>query len=197
MDYNPPGSSAHGILQARITEVGCHSLLQGIFESQGWNLSLLHCRQILYYLSNQGSPREGTKDPWLCLITTLLLLSLLWLFSFVSAYLTSLIKLILWLMFSTDKRQAEDKRQRQCWGKDHRVLLRFSLSCKPRRPDTAPRSLPVFKVWGWGLLAQQLTLLASDGRWEVQEGGDIHILMADSCWCMAETNSVVKQLSSN
>ena len=56
MDCSPPGSSAHGILQARITEVGCHSLLQGIFPTQGWNLSLLHCRQILYYLSHQGSP---------------------------------------------------------------------------------------------------------------------------------------------
>jgi len=112
MDYNPPGSSAHGILQARINKVGCHSLLQGIFPTQGWNLSLLHCRQILYYLRHQGSPWEGTKDPWLCLITTLLLLSLLWLFSFVSAFLTSLIKLILWLMFSTDKRQAED----MVWG---------------------------------------------------------------------------------
>ena len=32
----------------------------------------------------------------------------LWLFSFVSAFLTSLIKLILWLKFSTGKRQAED-----------------------------------------------------------------------------------------
>ena len=40
-------------------------------------------------------------------MTTLLLFSLPWLFSFVSAFLTSLIKLILWLKFSTGKRQAE------------------------------------------------------------------------------------------
>ena len=26
MDYSPPGSSVHGILQARIPEVGCHAL---------------------------------------------------------------------------------------------------------------------------------------------------------------------------
>ena len=38
------------------TGVGCHSLLQGIFLTQGWNLGLLHCRQILYCLSHQGSP---------------------------------------------------------------------------------------------------------------------------------------------
>ena len=54
------------------------------------------------------SPWEITKDPWLSLMTTLLLFGLLWLFSFVSAFLTSLMKLILGLKFSIDKRQAED-----------------------------------------------------------------------------------------
>ena len=122
MDYSPPGSSAHGILRARIlewvaisfsrgssrpriepgssslqtdslptespgkpvesetgsvvvcswrphglhspwnspdqnTEVGSHSLLQGIFPTQGSNSGLPHCRWILYQLSHQGSPR--------------------------------------------------------------------------------------------------------------------------------------------
>ena len=33
-----------------------HSLLQEIFPTQGLNLSLLHCRQILYHLSHQGRP---------------------------------------------------------------------------------------------------------------------------------------------
>ena len=37
------------------TGVGCHSLLQGIFSIQGSNLRLLHCRQILYSLSHEGS----------------------------------------------------------------------------------------------------------------------------------------------
>ena len=41
------------------TGVGCHCLLQGIFPSQGLNLGLPHCRQILYRLSHQGSPRES------------------------------------------------------------------------------------------------------------------------------------------
>ena len=36
--------------------VGCHFLLQGIFPTQGLNLHLLHCRQILYHLNYQGSP---------------------------------------------------------------------------------------------------------------------------------------------
>ena len=33
--------------------VGCHCLLQGIFQTQGLNPCLLHCRQILYHLSHQ------------------------------------------------------------------------------------------------------------------------------------------------
>ena len=37
------------------TGVGCHSLLQGIFPTQGSSPGLLHCRQILYHLSYQGS----------------------------------------------------------------------------------------------------------------------------------------------
>ena len=31
------------------TGVGCHFLLQGILSTQGWNLDLLHCRQVLYH----------------------------------------------------------------------------------------------------------------------------------------------------
>ena len=38
------------------TGVGCCSLLQGIFPTRGSNSGLLHCRQILYHLSHQGSP---------------------------------------------------------------------------------------------------------------------------------------------
>ena len=38
--------------------VGCHSLLQGIFLTQGSNPGLLHCRQILYHLSHQGIPNQ-------------------------------------------------------------------------------------------------------------------------------------------
>ena len=38
------------------TVVCDHSILQGIFSTQGSNLGLLHCRQILYHLSQQESP---------------------------------------------------------------------------------------------------------------------------------------------
>ena len=44
--WNSPGQN---------TGVGSHSLLQGIFPIQKSNQCLLHCRQILYQLSNQGN----------------------------------------------------------------------------------------------------------------------------------------------
>ena len=48
MDCGLPGSSVHGILQARILKwVGYHFLLQGIFPTQGLNPGLPHWRQTL------------------------------------------------------------------------------------------------------------------------------------------------------
>ena len=64
MDCSPLGSSVHGILQARILE-GCHFLLQGIFPTQGLNSGLLHCWQILYHLSHQGSPLRDPRTSFL------------------------------------------------------------------------------------------------------------------------------------
>ena len=57
MDYSPLGSSVHGDSPGKNTGVGCHALLQGVFPTQGLNSSLPHCRQIVYHLSYQGSPR--------------------------------------------------------------------------------------------------------------------------------------------
>ena len=59
-DCSPPGSSVHRDSSGKDTVVGCHFLLQGIFPTQG-NLGLPHCRQILYYLSHQGSPNFCLK----------------------------------------------------------------------------------------------------------------------------------------
>ena len=55
VDSSLPGSSVHGILQSRILEWVAISLLQEIFLTQGSNLDLLHCSQIIYCLSHQGS----------------------------------------------------------------------------------------------------------------------------------------------
>ena len=52
MDCSLPGSSVHGISQGKNSGVGCHALLQGIFLTQGLNLGLLYCRQIIYHLSH-------------------------------------------------------------------------------------------------------------------------------------------------
>ena len=38
------------------TQMGCHSLFQGIFLTQGLNTGLLHWRQIIYHLNHQGKP---------------------------------------------------------------------------------------------------------------------------------------------
>ena len=40
-----------------------NSLLQGTFPTQGLNLGLLNCRQILYYLSHQGRPHFTIINP--------------------------------------------------------------------------------------------------------------------------------------
>ena len=58
------------------TGLGCHSLLQGIFLTQGLNPGLLHWREIIYHLNHQESPRRvkgkdkiktfwGFKPGWL------------------------------------------------------------------------------------------------------------------------------------
>ena len=47
--WNSPGQN---------TGVGNHFLLQGIFPTQRLNPGILHCRQILYQLSHQGSPTK-------------------------------------------------------------------------------------------------------------------------------------------
>ena len=60
MDCNPPGCSVRGILQARILE--WEILVLRIFLTQGSNLGLLHCRQILYQLSHQGCPSQMVKN---------------------------------------------------------------------------------------------------------------------------------------
>ena len=60
-DGSLPGSSVHGVSQARILEVGSHSLFQGVFPTHGWNPHLSHCRQILSHLSYQESLREDPE----------------------------------------------------------------------------------------------------------------------------------------
>ena len=62
--WNSPG---------RNTGVGSHSLLQGIFQTQGSKLGLQHCRQILYYLSCL-QPKGQIQPSWLILFVNKVLL---------------------------------------------------------------------------------------------------------------------------
>ena len=77
LSWNSPGQN---------TGVGSHSLLKGIFPTQGSNFGLLHCRQILHHLSQQISvwrvavhgqrphriPRNAPPSPpaWLALVSS-------------------------------------------------------------------------------------------------------------------------------
>ena len=59
-DRNPPGSSVWN-LPGKSTGVGSHSFLQGIFPTQGSNLGLLNCRQILYCLATSEDDGEESR----------------------------------------------------------------------------------------------------------------------------------------
>ena len=71
MDCSLPGSSVHGIVQARITRVGCHFLLQGIFLTQRLNLHLLHWQMGFFFLTisttweaQEGVLRDDKTTRW-------------------------------------------------------------------------------------------------------------------------------------
>ena len=68
MDYSPPGSSVHGILQSRILEWVAipfsrrqGEIAQSCLTLCELNWGLLHCRQMLYHLSHQGSPTKTAQ----------------------------------------------------------------------------------------------------------------------------------------
>ena len=59
VDCSPPGSSVHGILQARILEWVAISFSRGSFQPRDWT-HLPHFRESFYQLSHQGSPYTHT-----------------------------------------------------------------------------------------------------------------------------------------
>ena len=59
LDYSPPGSSVHGILQARILEWVAMPFSQGSPNPGTEWQGLLHGRQILYHLNHQENPLLG------------------------------------------------------------------------------------------------------------------------------------------
>ena len=72
IDCSLPQTAAYRILRSwdfpgKSTRVGGHFLRQGIFPTQESNPGLPHCRNTLYPLSHQGSPRghNSTHDRYL------------------------------------------------------------------------------------------------------------------------------------
>ena len=64
VDCSLSSSSVHGDSPGLNTGMGCHALLQGIFQTQGSNPGLPHCRRVLYHLSYQGSPLKRVHWCW-------------------------------------------------------------------------------------------------------------------------------------
>ena len=67
---SPPGSSVCGISQARIRELGCHFLHQGIFLTQGLNPPILHWQANSLPLSHQRTKKHECvffRESWLVL----------------------------------------------------------------------------------------------------------------------------------
>ena len=62
MDYSPPGSSVHGILQARILEWAAISFSR-VFQTQELNPGIVSCigRQNIYHQAAREAPSRGIK----------------------------------------------------------------------------------------------------------------------------------------
>ena len=79
------------------TGVGSLTLLQGILPTQEANWGLLHCRWIIYQLSYQGSPMQGSYDRLHSHPAFYLLLFL----SFINFYFYFIHKVLLLVLFQT------------------------------------------------------------------------------------------------
>ena len=55
IDCSLPDSSVHENSPGKNIGLGCHVLLQGIFQTRESNPGLLHCRQIIYHMNHQGT----------------------------------------------------------------------------------------------------------------------------------------------
>ena len=123
------------------TGLGSHSLLHGIFVTQGLNPGLLHCRWILYYLSHRESPSESLSAITCCLLypNTLSILIIVLYYWSDNSYILYLC-LDAYLSFQT-------------------VFLPFSMLCKFLlvghnlvKVTVVNRlvSIVLVKCWGWG-----------------------------------------------
>ena len=66
MDCSPPGSSVHGILQARILEWAAMSSSRGSSQLRDWTCSSYNGRQILYYWATWEALDENKRSYLFC-----------------------------------------------------------------------------------------------------------------------------------
>ena len=64
MDCSPPGSSVPGDSPGKKTGLGCHTLLHGIFPTQGSNPGFPHFRWILYHLATREAHEYWGGQPF-------------------------------------------------------------------------------------------------------------------------------------
>ena len=120
MDCSPPGSSVHGISQARVREWCCHALLQWFFQTQGSNqqlLSLLHWQVGSFPRGPPGSRLSFVEGAKLCPLSRYLVslpsfffvcfVFLSFLF-FSSYFLALLLIILLWIWVSQSLMDIEE-----------------------------------------------------------------------------------------
>ena len=65
MDCSLPGSSIHGILQARILEWVAIAFSKGSSQTQGSNLDLLHCKQSIVWATREAYFVDERARSWI------------------------------------------------------------------------------------------------------------------------------------
>ena len=114
--------------------------------------------------------------------------------SYIKAYIWNLENWY-WWTYLQDRRKNEDLQNRLWtqWGKER-------MGCIERGAQTHIRYMSNREPVGSCCVAQELSLVLCDNRegWEamrgsgeVQEGRDICVLVADSCCCMEEANTIL------
>ena len=83
-------------------QVGCHSLLQGIFPIQGSNPGLLHCRQIFYHLRHQGAHKPEVKVSSLCILLGFQTYISIYVYTYVDIYVCIYTNTYMWNILCTN-----------------------------------------------------------------------------------------------
>ena len=125
-------------------------------------------------------------------MTALFLFDLLYLFSFVTAFHTPLVKLILWLKFSTAKMQTGHDGGR--WGKDHMILLHFNKTVGENSQMKNQNHRKLIKLITWTTaLPNSMKLWAMPCR--TTQDGRVLVDSSDKMWSTGEGNGKSHQYS--